>query len=69
MLDKHWQDYKVNESAVIAKRLAFPDLSPETKVWVILKQRGNELSIPVASLRRGGVDCSCSGCLQKCRVR
>jgi hypothetical protein len=50
MLDKHWQDYKVNESAVIAKRLAFPDLSPETKVWVILKQRGNELSIPVASL-------------------
>ena len=31
MLAQHWQNFKVNESAVPPKRLALADLSPETK--------------------------------------
>ena len=32
ILEKHWQNFKVLESAVPPKRLAFGDLSPDTKV-------------------------------------
>jgi hypothetical protein len=32
VLEKHWQNFKVHESAVPPKRLAMPDLSPDTKV-------------------------------------
>lgn len=32
LLDTHWQNFKLNESAVPPKRLAFPDLSPDTKI-------------------------------------
>jgi len=31
-LEKHWQNFKVQESAIPPKRLAMPDLSPDTKV-------------------------------------
>ena len=32
VLDQHWQNFKVNESAITAKRLALSDLSPDTKI-------------------------------------
>ena len=32
MLSEHWQNFKLNESAVPPKRFAFQDLSPDTKV-------------------------------------
>ena len=32
VLEMHWQNFKVHESAVPPKKLAFSDLSPDTKV-------------------------------------
>ena len=40
LLATHWQNFKVNESAVPSKRLAFMDLSPDTKVSRAEKKGG-----------------------------
>ena len=32
ILEEHWQNFKLNESAVPPKKFLFPDLSPDTKV-------------------------------------
>ena len=41
ILEKHWRNFKVNESAIPSKRLALADLSPDTKI--IRCEKKNEL--------------------------